>query len=115
MKEMVMMLIAYNSSLRVACGDMIRLTILQAAARQGVSAKRISFIDAMRHAAVRLMGMTDVTTLLVNPHRLGRAQLRVIRRRVHHYPMLSRPRREEEKRAGKQGGNGYEWHSGQVH
>ena len=38
MKELAMMLIAYN---------MIRLLMLQAAARQGIAAGRISFIDAM--------------------------------------------------------------------
>jgi len=97
-KELAMMLIAYN---------MIRLTMLQAAARQGVSAKRISFIDAMRHAAVRLMGLTGVPTLIVNPHRPGRRQLRVLRRRMKEYKLLNRSRREEEaKWAEKQGKNG---------
>lgn len=98
MKEMAMMLLAYN---------MIRLTMLRAAARQGIAIKRISFIDAMRHAAVRLMGMTGVTTLLVNPQRTGRRQLRVIRRRKKEYPLLKRSRREEESNwAGKQRDNG---------
>lgn len=95
MKELAMMLIAYN---------MIRLTMLIAAARQGVAVGRISFIDAMRHAAVRLMGLTGVATLIVNPHRPGRQQLRVIRRRMKEYPLLKQSRREEEaKWAGKQG------------
>jgi len=47
MKQLTMILIAYNC---------IRLLMLHAAARQGISAKRISFIDAMRHAAVRTDG-----------------------------------------------------------
>jgi hypothetical protein len=98
MKEMAMMLIAYN---------MIRLSMLGAAARQGVDARRISFIDALRHAAVRLMGLPGASTLIVNPHRPGRRQLRVIRRRTKEYPLLKRPRREEEaKWAGTQGENG---------
>ena len=86
-KEMAMMLIAYN---------MIRLSMLQAASRQGVAAGRISFIDAMRHAAVRLMGLAGVPTLIINPRRPQRRQLRVIRRRMKEYPLLRRPRREEE-------------------
>jgi len=95
MKELAMMLIAYN---------MIRLVMLQAAARQGVAVGRISFVDAMRHAAVRLMGLTGVATLIVNPQRPGRQQLRVIRRRLKEYHLLRRSRREEEaKWAGKQG------------
>jgi len=98
MKEMAMMLLAYN---------MIRLSMLHAAARQGVDARRISFIDALRYAAARLTGMPGVATLIVNPHRPGRRQLRVIRRRMKEYPLLKRSRRDEEaKWAGKQGGNG---------
>lgn len=96
-KELAMMLIAYN---------MIRLLMLQAAARQGVSSRRISFIDAMRHAAVRMMGLAGVATLIINPHRAGRRQLRVIRRRMKEYPLLKQSRREEEaKWAGNQGEN----------
>lgn len=98
LKELAMMLIAYN---------IIRLLMLQAAARQGVSSRRISFIDTMRHATVRLMGLPGVATLIVNPDRTGRRQLRVIRRRMKEYPLLKQSRREEEaKWAENEGGNG---------
>jgi len=50
----------------------------------------------MRHAAVRLMGLGCVPTLIVNPHRPGRRQLRVLRRRMKEYKQLNRSRREEE-------------------
>lgn len=86
-KELSMYLIAYN---------LVRLIMLQAAARQGVSVRRISFIDAMRWACARMLGLAGVARLIVNPTRPGRTQLRVIRRRLKEYKLLKRPRREEE-------------------
>jgi hypothetical protein len=97
MKELAMYLIAYN---------LVRLAMLRAAARQGVSAKQISFIDAMRFLGATMLGLPGVEKLIVNPRRPGRSQLRVIRRRKKEYDLLNRPRREEEaKRAMKQGEN----------
>ncbi len=96
-KELTMYLIAYN---------LVRLAMLRAAARQGVSVRRISFIDAMRFLGVTMLGLPGVAKLIVNPRREARTQLRVIRRRWKEYDLLKRPRREEEaKRAEKQGEN----------
>lgn len=96
MKELAMYLAVYN---------LVRLAILRAAARQGVNPDRVSFIDAMRWLAARMVGLEGVETLIVNPDRAGRSQLRVIRRRIKAYDLLVRPRREEEgKRAENTGG-----------
>jgi len=95
MRELAMYLIAYN---------LVRLAMLRAAARQGASVRRISFIDAMRFLCAKMLGLPGVERLIVNPDRTGRQQLRVLRRRHKEYDLLTRPRSEEEaKRAGKQG------------
>jgi len=45
--------------------------------------------------------------LIFNPHRPGRRQLRVLRRRMKEYKLLNRSRRDEEQKwAEKQGENG---------
>ena len=87
MKELAIYLIVYN---------LVRLAMLAAAAAQRVDAARISFIDAMRLVAARLIGLAGVTTLIVNPNRTGRCQLRVIRRRPKAYDWLLVPRRQKE-------------------
>ena len=95
-KELAVCLAAYN---------LVRLAILAAARAQGVSPRRISFVDAMRWLAARLLGLPGVGRLIVNPDRAGRSQLRAIRRRPKQYDLLRRPRRETEARnAEKQGG-----------
>lgn len=86
-KELAMYLIAYN---------LVRVHMLKATGDQGVSVRRVSFVDAMRFAAARLAGLPGVARLIVNPDRRGRTQLRVIRRRQKEYKLLKRPRREEE-------------------
>lgn len=86
-KELAVYLAAYN---------LVRLAMLQAAARQAVSVWRISFIDAMRYLAARALGLPGRDKLLVNPQRTGRCQLRVIRRRLKQYDLLVRPRRAME-------------------
>ncbi len=94
-REMAMVLIAYN---------LVRLAMLRAAARQGVSVSRISFIDAMRFLCTQMLSLPGVQRLIINPKRTGRQQLRVRRRRPKEYDLLQRSRREEEAiRAGKQG------------
>lgn len=87
MKELAMYLIVYN---------MIRLVMLSAAAKQKVEVQRISFIDAMRQVAARMIGLAGVEKLIVNPDRTGRVQLRVIRRRSKEYDWLLVPRRQKE-------------------
>lgn len=70
--------------------------MLKAAEAQGVSPWRISFVDAMRWLAARMLGLQGVGRLIVNPDRAGRCQLRVIRRRLKEYDLLVKPRRERE-------------------
>jgi hypothetical protein len=86
-KELAAHLAAYN---------LARLAMLRAGAAQGVDAARVSFVDALRQLAARWVGLPGVDTLIVNPARPGRAQLRVIRRRGKEYDWLIRPRREHE-------------------
>ncbi len=95
MKELAMYLLAYN---------LVRLALLKAAARQGVAVNRVSFIDAMRWLACRMLGLDGVNELIVNPDRHGRCQLRVIRGRMKAYDLLVRPR-SETKSPGKAGKN----------
>jgi hypothetical protein len=87
MKELAVYLIVYN---------LIRLVMLSAAAAQRVDVRRISFIDAMRLVAARMIGLDGVDKLIVNPDRTGRCQLRVIRRRPKAYDWLLVPRRQKE-------------------
>jgi len=87
MKELAIYLVVYN---------LVRLAMLKAAAAERVDVSRISFIDAMRLLAVRMIGLQGVEKLIVNPDRTGRCQLRVIRRRYKEYDLLTKPRREKE-------------------
>jgi hypothetical protein len=93
-KELAVYLLAYN---------LVRLAMLRAAARQGVAVNRVSFLDAMRSLACRMLGLAGVDELVVNPDRRGRCQPRVIRRRMKQYDLLTRPRAELNSR-GKTGG-----------
>ena len=86
-KELAVYLAAYN---------LVRLVMLAAAQRQQVSVDRVSFVDAMRWLLARMLGLTGVRRLIVNPTRRGRSQLRVIRRRLKEYDLLKKPRREAE-------------------
>ena len=96
-KELAMYLAAYN---------LVRLAMLAAAQRQQVSVDRVSFVDAMRWLLARMLGLSGVRRLIVNPNRCGRSQLRVIRRRLKEYDLLKKPRREAEVEiAAKQGVN----------
>ena len=82
-RELMMYLIAYN---------LIRLAMLSGALARQQSVDRVSFIDAMRYLAMRLLGLIGVANLRLNPHRPGRRQLRVIRRRMKEYDLLTEPR-----------------------
>jgi hypothetical protein len=95
-KELAVYLAVYN---------LVRLAMLKAAADQNVRVWRISFVDALRWLTARMLGLAGVERLIVNPDRHGRSQLRVIRRRLKEYDLLTKPRREREaEMAGKQGG-----------
>jgi hypothetical protein len=89
MKELAVYLAVYN---------LIRLMMLRAAEVQNVDVHRISFVDAMRLVAAKLIGLPGVAKLIVNPKRIGRCQLRVIRRRIKAYDTLVVSRRETEAR-----------------
>ena len=78
--------------------------MLRAAARQAVAVDRVSFADASRWLACRMLGLDGVEDLIVNPDRRGRCQLRVIRGRLKAYDILVRPRDRTDQTRGKQGG-----------
>ncbi len=54
----------------------------------------MSFADAARWLACRLLGLEGVAELIINPNRPGRCQLRVIRGRMKPYDLLVRPREQ---------------------
>jgi hypothetical protein len=72
----------------------VRLAMLRQAHDHGVSVTRISFVDALRWVGCRLLGLDGVATLRINPHRPGRRDPRVIRRRLKEYNLMKRPRAE---------------------
>ena len=82
-KELAVYLAAYN---------LVRLAMLKAAQEQHLSPQRISFVDAQRWLLARMLGLPGVGRLIVNPDRRGRSQLRVIRRRLKKYALLTKPR-----------------------
>lgn len=87
MKELAIYLVVYN---------LIRLVMLSAAAAQQVEVRRVSFVDAMRLVAARMIGLAGVERLIVNPDRTGRSQLRMIRSRPKAYDWLRVTRRQKE-------------------
>lgn len=83
LKELTMFLLVYN---------LVRMTILQAARRQGVDPSRISFVDALRWLATARPG-DELSDLFVNPFRPGRVEPRHRKRRPKGpYPWLQQPR-----------------------
>jgi hypothetical protein len=97
MKELAIFFAVYN---------LVRLAMLIAAQRQKVDVARISFVDALRFLQAQILGLPGVTRLIINPDRRGRHQLRVIRGRLKEYDLLTKSRREtERKTAEKQAAN----------
>ncbi len=84
LKELTMYAIAYN---------LVRVTMGQAACRQGVEPDRVSFIDALRWLGCAEEG-EEMPELVVNPHRPGRSEPRVKKRRPKPYPWMKKPRAE---------------------
>ena len=81
-KELTMFLLAYN---------LVRMTVLEAAQRQGVPPERISFIDALRWLATAQPG--DVLpNLVIISQRSGRVEPRVRKRRTKDFPVMKKPR-----------------------
>jgi hypothetical protein len=81
-KELTMFLLVYN---------LVRMTVLEAAKRQGVPPERISFIDALRWLATAKPG-DELRELVVNPARPGRVEPRVRKRRPKEFPVMKKPR-----------------------
>lgn len=82
LKEVTMFLLVYN---------LVRMTILQAAQRQGVPPERISFVDALRWLATAQPG-DKLPDLVVLPSRSGRVEPRVRKRRPKEYDLMKQPR-----------------------
>jgi len=88
LKELTMYAVAYN---------LVRLTMGEAAGRQGAAVDRVSFIDALRWLRDGEEG-EEMPELVVNPARPGRGEPRVKKRRPKPYPLMRRPRAELRKR-----------------
>lgn len=82
LKELTMFLLVYN---------LVRMTMLEAAHRQGVKPDRISFADALRWLATAQPG-DPLPDLLVNPFRPHRVEPRCVKRRPKKFPWLQKPR-----------------------
>ena len=93
LKELTMFLLVYN---------MVRMTMLAAAERQGVPVARISFVDALRWLATARPG-AELPDLVVNPWRPGRFEPRVKKRRPKEYDLMNRPRAELRQALASQG------------
>jgi IS4 transposase len=82
LKELTLFVLIYNLVRRVMCA---------AASRQEVEPDRISFIDAWRWLRYARPG-AELADLVVNPHRPGRFEPRVRKRRPKQFPLMKRPR-----------------------
>ena len=82
LKELQVFALIYN---------LVRQVMLQAAVRQRVDVRRISFIDALRWLQLARPG-DDLPRLVVNPHRPNRLEPRVRKRRPKEYPLMNKPR-----------------------
>lgn len=83
-KELAVFCLVYN---------LVRVTMLDAARSQGVPVARVSFADAYRWLRHARPG-DAMPTLLVNPHRPGRAEPRVVKRRAKPHDLMNKPRDE---------------------
>jgi hypothetical protein len=81
-KELCVFCLVYN---------LVRLVMLEAAARQQVAVARISFADALRWMRHARPGET-LPTLIVNPLRRNRLEPRCRKRRPKQYPLMNKPR-----------------------
>jgi len=83
MKELAVYMIVYN---------LVRLLMLKYARERDIDVRRVSFIDALHHLSVRALGLCGVAELIINPHRPGRSNPRVVRRRRKPYDLMTKPR-----------------------
>ena len=82
LKELAVFALVYN---------LVRLVMLEAARRQAVPVARSSFVAALRWLRVAQPG-APLPKRIVNPHRPGRAEPRVVQRRPKQYPRRTKPR-----------------------
>jgi hypothetical protein len=94
-KEVAIYCLVYN---------LVHKVMLNAAARQGVSPDRISFIDALRWMICAAPG-ERLVMLVVNPHRPNRHEPRVIKDRGDSYALMTKPRAQLKKALKKQAKN----------
>jgi hypothetical protein len=87
LKELTVYALVYN---------LVRVVMMEAAARQGVDVERISFVDALRWLCE--LKSDELPELVVNPARPGRFEPRVRKRRPKQYPVMKKPRKELHKR-----------------
>lgn len=83
MKELTIYLLVYN---------LVRLIMLKWAMDQGLDVRRVSLLDAVRLLAAWMTGLSGGASLILNPDRTGRMQLRRVRRRPKKYTLLIAPR-----------------------
>jgi hypothetical protein len=76
--------------------NLVRQVMLEAAWRQDVDVRRISFIDALRWLQTAQPG-DELPTLVVNPLRPNRLEPRVRKRRPKEFPLMKKPRRQLKK------------------
>ena len=77
--------------------NMVRQVMLEAACRQKVDVRRISFIDALRWLQAASPG-DKLPKLVVNPYRPNRLEPRVKKRRPKEYSLMNKPRRQLKKK-----------------
>ncbi len=70
--------------------------MLEAAKRQDIDVRRVSFIDALRWLQTASPG-DELPKLVVNPHRPNRQEPRVRKWRPKEYPLMKKPRRQLKK------------------
>ena len=71
--------------------NMVRQVMLEAACRQNIDVRRISFIDALRWLQTAQPG-DKLPKLVVNPYRPNRLEPRVRKRRPKQYLLMTKPR-----------------------
>lgn len=92
-KELAVFCLVYN---------LVRVVMLEAAARQKVSVDRISFADTLKRLRHARPG-DRLPALVVNPRRPGRVEPRCKKRRPKQYDLMNKPRDELRKALQKQG------------
>jgi hypothetical protein len=82
LKEMTVFALVYN---------LVRAVLVDAAGRQGIDLRRLSFIDGLRWLATA-DAEGGVARIVVNPDRPNRSEPRVRKRRPKEYDLMKRPR-----------------------